>query len=246
MRSAFQLQYGTKAEYLISAAVVLPSRLSFTMASSRTWFILVDQTFQSFGKRSTVLTSNEDNIDDLKRKVKEACPNDIPHDYRHLTVWKLKGASMMNKFTHNQRMMKIHESIEANDEDIEELNEADLVSNVNVGPSDGQLLLVQLRGISCIFIAVGRLLIQAIAVTLSNHEPLGDPIESNVDEDPLVRGLIVQAEKRGSFAEKDVNSNRIEDAGEVPEFVQMYEAMLNRKREVSHSVSCFRLIIFNF
>jgi hypothetical protein len=189
------------------------------MASSRTWFILVDQTFQSFGKRSTVLTSNEDNIDDLKRKVKEACPNDIPHDYRHLTVWKLKGASMMNKFTHNQRMMKIHESIEANDEDIEELNEADLVSNVNVGPSDGQLLLVQLR-----------------AVTLSNHEPLGDPIESNVDEDPLVRGLIVQAEKRGSFAEKDVNSNRIEDAGEVPEFVQMYEAMLNRKREVSHSI----------
>jgi hypothetical protein len=216
------------------------------MAPSRTWLILVDQMFQMVGKRFWVPTSNDDYIVDLQKKVKEEKPKALYQvDPDELTVWKMKGAKIINTFASKERLARILESIDVKDEEtIEELSEVDLVTDL--GLSYGQVLLVQQPGTSrIVIIAIGCVTIQATAVTSREDGSPGDPIKSKVDEDPLVRGLIVRAENKGSFAEKDVDSNGIVDAGEVPEFVEKYEAMLKRKRKAPDNVGCFHLIIFN-
>jgi hypothetical protein len=81
----------------------------------------------------------------------------------------------------------------------------------------------------------------ALAVTL-NDDHLGDPITSNLDL--IYEDLFLYAHIKGKFTTADYDSNNIikGDNSEVPEFVQKYEKMLGRKRQVPDSVSCFRIL----
>lgn len=100
-------------------------------------------------------------IHDLKKKVKDAAPNTLSRfdvDPSELTVWKMKGEMVIYNLTSKKRFPEILNSIDVNDVDaIEEIGEAEVLANVELQAS--QVLLVRLPGSSCIFTAVGCVLI---------------------------------------------------------------------------------------
>ncbi len=119
--------------------------------SSKIWCILVDHEFQKqVGVHFSVQTSSEDDIDDLKDKVKVKLPTRLTHvSSPDLTVWKTKGEMIINsaEVKEPKRLVEILGNINVDNEDaIEMLDPVEQVADL--GLTDGQFLLVQLPGTS--------------------------------------------------------------------------------------------------
>ncbi|KAI9434081.1 hypothetical protein H4582DRAFT_2184736 [Lactarius indigo] len=110
------------------------------------WLLLVNHKFQAMGNRFDVdSTSDDDNINTLKTKVKKEKPEALSRthvDPSDLTVWKTKGEMVINE-SNFERLAEILGSINVNNKDaIEKLSELKRVANL--GLSRDQTLLVQL------------------------------------------------------------------------------------------------------
>jgi hypothetical protein len=217
------------------------------MELSLTAVLLVDPDFRALSQRFLVETTPHDLIFHLKKKVKEERPNELSRfQHSYLSVWKPKGEMIIKKFN-PRRTASLLARINVEDEDtIELLDEEDKVADF--GPLEGQTLLVQLPGTSRIPPIVCCTLIQVIVDdNLTNDIPedsqVGDPITRNVDPD-YKHCFLKAYEKR--FTERDVALNSISDApeGEVLTFVEDYEKLLDRKRQVAPNVRCFCYLCF--
>jgi hypothetical protein len=129
--------------------------------SYKTMVVLVDHQFQALSRRFPVRTTPNDELSDLKEKVKELIPHLLSRfaiDVAELVVWKPMGEMVINKST-SKRMAEILRAINVNGQDtIEELEEDDLMADL--GLSGGETLLLQVPGTSCISTIVGCALIQ--------------------------------------------------------------------------------------
>ncbi|KAH9062331.1 hypothetical protein EDB87DRAFT_292825 [Lactarius vividus] len=110
------------------------------------WLLLVDHRFQAMGSCFEVgAFSDHDNINTLKKKVKEEKPEALSRahvDPSDLTVWKTKGSMAIDESNFG-RLAEILGSIDVDNEDtIEKLSEVERVANL--GLSDTQTLLIQL------------------------------------------------------------------------------------------------------
>ncbi len=116
--------------------------------SSKIWCILVDHEFQNQGRSFSVRTSSEDDIDDLKDKVKVKLHPRLTHvSSMDLTVWKTKGEMIINEAEVKERLVEILGNIDVDNEDtIEMLRPGEQVADL--GLTDDQVLLVQLPGTS--------------------------------------------------------------------------------------------------
>ncbi|KAH9063641.1 hypothetical protein EDB87DRAFT_137718 [Lactarius vividus] len=123
------------------------------------WLLLVDHTFQTpIGNRFEVgAFSDHDNINTLKKKVKEEKPEALSRahvDPSDLTVWKTKGSMAIDESNFG-RLAEILGSIDVDNEDtIEKLSEVERVANL--GLSDTQTLLIQLPELSQILVTTTR------------------------------------------------------------------------------------------
>ncbi|KAH9176200.1 hypothetical protein EDB89DRAFT_1903360 [Lactarius sanguifluus] len=91
----------------------------------KTWFLLIDHTFQTLiGGLSSVRTSVDEDIDDLKVKVKEKWQYHITDvSPASLTVWRTKGDLIINKENIKMHLPNILSEINIDDEDtIEQLD----------------------------------------------------------------------------------------------------------------------------
>lgn len=124
-----------------------------------TWLLLVEPKFQKNGNRFPVNTTSDDKIADIVEKVREEKPKVLSRahiDPSDLTVWRIKGVSIINHLT-TKRSAEILSRIDVNDQDmIEEVDEDKRVSDL--GLSDGETLLLQLPGTSCMSSTVGYVL----------------------------------------------------------------------------------------
>ncbi|KAI9431858.1 hypothetical protein H4582DRAFT_2084313 [Lactarius indigo] len=106
------------------------------------WLLLVDHTFHAMGNRFSVWTSGEEDIEDLKEKVKEKWQPDLADlPAPKLTVWKTKGSMSINHSNDDCLEEKLIE-IRANPNAIEMLRVGQKLVNLEL--SDGETLLVQL------------------------------------------------------------------------------------------------------
>ncbi|KAH8987163.1 hypothetical protein EDB92DRAFT_1948697 [Lactarius akahatsu] len=184
------------------------------------WVLLVTHDLRTLGTRSRVATTScDDDVDDLKTKVKEKRKVDLAQvDVNRLTVWKLKGENIINKLNFSiKRLAEILGSIDIDDVGtIEELDSG--VKEAGIGLPSDETLLVQMP-----------------AVALDEDHPLrlgvGDPVTFKVDR--AYEDCFLQARTEGGF-EEDITRNDIEDAhgGMLPDFIMTYEETLCRKPKV--------------
>lgn len=121
------------------------------MKSSKIWLLLVDHKFQALGECFQVETSNDDVVGDLKDKVKEEKPEIFSLcliDPDSLTVWQTVDDLVIDRSTAKD-LKEILEKIDVNDEgSIRMLGESEKVAELPSLLPDGQVLLVQLPGMS--------------------------------------------------------------------------------------------------
>ena len=136
-----------------------------------TWLLLVDHDFHALAEPFCVETPK--NIHLLKKKVKEEKPEALSRvrvDPDELTVWKTKGAKIIDEST-IERLEDILSGIDDRDQDtIEVLKSHKRVADLAI--SEGQTLLVRLPGALRVPTLVGCVLIETIAVTSNeDHQP---------------------------------------------------------------------------
>lgn len=124
------------------------------MESSTVWLHLVDHKFQALGHCFETEITIDDDIFDLKYKVKEKKPEIFSYhdiDPPCLTVWKMEGELVHNGST-AKCQEEILEKVNINDRDtIQMLDEDEMVAEVQL--SDSQILLIQLPGMLYFYIS---------------------------------------------------------------------------------------------
>ena len=116
---------------------------------SKFLLILVDHKFQAIGQPFQVETSYDNEICDLKNKVKELKPDIFSFHYLDsscLTMWKMEGKLVLNRST-AKPLVEILKKIDVDDKEM--LDEHIKVAELQPSLADGQILLAQLPGMSC-------------------------------------------------------------------------------------------------
>lgn len=115
---------------------------------SKFLLILVDHKFQAIGQPFQVETSYDNEICDLKNKVKELKPDIFSFHYLDsncLTMWKLDGKLVLNRST-AKHLVEIIKKVNVGDKEM--LDEHIKVAELQPSLADGQILLAQLPGMS--------------------------------------------------------------------------------------------------
>ena len=118
----------------------------------RIWLLLVNHDFHTcIGNKFSVGTSDTDDVEDLKVKVKETMQDELADvRARDLTVWTTTGEMVIDSSTSAQRLREILKDIRVEDDigdNIENVDAGMLVKDLGLR---NRTLLVRLPGTSCV------------------------------------------------------------------------------------------------
>lgn len=208
---------------------------------TRLWLLVFNCDGLYSGGRFPVGASDDENVYDLKTKVKDTIGGRLSHiAAEELNIWRCKDRETFfdgdNKVLFRQIL-----NVFSPEEKVEVLSASQTLADLHI--LEEETLLVESPGTSDISVAFGYILIFAIAKVY----PVGNPIIKVPKKvSHKFESFYLQMCTKGRITEEDIEQNDVNVYGgshHIPGFVKDHEHMLAKKRMVSDEVRSIQYLI---